>query len=125
MRQPRRAGQVADRPDPRLTGGTEAVGFDVATLDLHLGAFEPQLFDVADDADGRDQPVCGQAFGLAVGQLDGGGQAVLRLLDPGDFGRSHDPDPGLLEGLVCQRADFFVLGRKNAVDDFDDRDLNA
>ena len=50
--EPGRAGEVADGVDAGLAGAAALVDHDVGLLDLHLGAFEAEILDVADDADG-------------------------------------------------------------------------
>ena len=57
--QPGRAGEVADGVDAGLAGAAPVVGHDMGLLDLHLGAFEADILDIADDADGEDDAVDG------------------------------------------------------------------
>jgi len=54
VRQPRRADEVADRVDAGLAGAKPFIDDDVAPFDLDTGVFEPDAFDVADNADGED-----------------------------------------------------------------------
>jgi hypothetical protein len=42
------------------------VDHDVGLLDLHLGAFEADILDIADDADGRDDAVDRDLLRLAA-----------------------------------------------------------
>ncbi len=67
VRQPRRPDDVADRIDPRLAGAQPFVDHDMAALDLHAGAVEAQLLDIADDADRQDHPLGRHRERLAVG----------------------------------------------------------
>jgi hypothetical protein len=64
VREPGRAGQIADGIDARLAGRAVAVGHDMRALDLHLGALEADILDIADDADGRDHAVGGDLLVL-------------------------------------------------------------
>ena len=59
VREPGRADQIADGIDARLAGGAPLVDHDMGLLDLHLGAFEAEILDIADDADGEDDAVDG------------------------------------------------------------------
>ena len=61
VRQPGRADQIADRIDAGLAGAQPLVDDDMGALDLDLGAFEADILDIADDADGQDHPVDGDA----------------------------------------------------------------
>src|SRR5690606_13632262 len=57
VRQPGRAGRVADRVHAGLAGAQPLVGDDVALFHLHLGALEPDVLDVAGDADGENHAI--------------------------------------------------------------------
>ena len=74
--EPRRAGDVADRVDVRLAGEAPLVDHDVGLLDLHLGAFEAEVLDIADDADGADDAIDGDLLALAA-RRDGGRHLVV------------------------------------------------
>ena len=51
--------EIADRVDAGLAGAAILVDHDMGALDLDLGALEPDILDVADDADGGDHAIDG------------------------------------------------------------------
>ena len=57
VREPGRPGEIADGIDAGLAGAAEVVDHDMGAVDLHLGAFEPDILDIADDADRRDHAI--------------------------------------------------------------------
>ena len=61
------AGDVADGVEAGLAGAAVLVDDDVGAVDLHPGAFEAEVLDVADDADGGDHAVDGDLLRLAAG----------------------------------------------------------
>ena len=54
VREPRRPDDVADGIEPGLAGAAAFVDDDVALLDFDARRLEPEVFDVAGDADGED-----------------------------------------------------------------------
>src|SRR3546814_4181975 len=58
-------------------------------LDLHLGALEAEVLDVADDADRQDHLLDLDGLGLAA-DLDGGLGALPGLLQTGDLDAGLD-----------------------------------
>jgi hypothetical protein len=76
VRQPRRADEVADRVDAGFAGAQPFVDEDMAPFDLDAGVFEPDVFDIADDPDGKDD-----AVGYCAGRKVKGGKirALVRL----------------------------------------------
>ena len=61
VREQRRTGDVADGIDAGHVGAAGAVDDDRAALDLHAELFQAEIFDIADDADRRDDAVDGRA----------------------------------------------------------------
>ncbi len=57
VRQPGRAGDVADGIEPLDAGAAERVGHHMAAVDLDARLLQPQPLDIADDADGRNDGV--------------------------------------------------------------------
>src|SRR5581483_9151631 len=82
----RGAGDVADRVKAGNVGAPVAVDDDGAALRLDAQLFESEVFDVADDAGGRNHPVGSDFLALAVLALDHRGDRVLALGDLGDLG---------------------------------------
>ena len=82
VRQPRRAGDVADGVEAGHVGPAEAVGHDVAAVDLHAERLEPEVLGIADDADGEDHALGRRSSAACRPSLDRGGDAVAPLLEP-------------------------------------------
>ena len=66
VREHGRPGDVADGIEAGDVGAADAVGDDEALLELDAQRLEAEPVDVADDADGGDQPLGGDALALAV-----------------------------------------------------------
>ena len=66
MCQPRRSDDIADGVDARFAGRQPLIDNNVAAVDLNLGAFQPDVLDIAGDADGQHDPVDGLLLLLAV-----------------------------------------------------------
>ena len=124
VRQPGRAGEVADRIHARLAGAAVFVDRDMRAVDLHPGAFQADVLHIADDADGGDHPVHGDVLRFAAG-LDGDGDVVAALLRPLHRDAGHDLHALLLERLVGEGGDFLVLDRQDARQHFDHRHRGA
>ena len=62
----RRPGDVADGVDAGDIGPADAVDDDAAALGLHAELLEAEILDIADDADGRDEPLGRDHLRLAV-----------------------------------------------------------
>jgi hypothetical protein len=60
VRQTRRADEVADRVDAGFAGAQPFVDDDVGFLYGDAGVFEPDAFDIADDADREDDALDGE-----------------------------------------------------------------
>src|SRR6185437_10562173 len=125
VRQHRRAGDVADRPQAGNVGAAVVIDDDGATVDLHAELFEPEVLRVALHADGRDQGIAGDVDLAAVLELDMGHDAGLRFVDLGDLGLGHELDTALFEALLYVRGDFGVLDRQDLRQQLDDRHLRA
>ena len=57
--QPWRADEVADREDAGFAGAQPFVDDDMASFDGDAGIFEADIFDIAEDADGKDDALDG------------------------------------------------------------------
>jgi len=79
VRQHRRPGDVADRVDARHIGLAEAVDDDDAAVGFDAELFKPEIFDIADHADGGNHPVDLDRLRLALAVIDGGDHAVALL----------------------------------------------
>ena len=90
------------------------VDHDVGALDLHPGALEPEVLDIADDADRQDHALDRDRLGLAAG-LDRRRDVVGALLELTDLGAGADLHAVLLERLVGEGRDLLVLDRQDAV----------
>src|SRR3546814_7004598 len=71
------ADEVADGVDALLARPEPFVDDDMAAVDLHLGAVQADVLDIAGDADGEHDPVDRDRLRLAAG-FDLRGDAVLR-----------------------------------------------
>jgi hypothetical protein len=100
------------------------IDHDVGLLDLHLGTFEPQVLDIADDAHGADHAVDGDVLTLAAGR-DRCGDAVLALLQAADRGGRQDLHALLLEGALGEGRDLLVLDGQDSVEHLRNRHLGA
>src|SRR5690625_2856206 len=123
--QHRRAGHVTDGVDARLLRAAEAVGHDDASLDLHPGAFEVQVLDVADDSNGGNHVFDLDRLALALLRLDRAGDQVRALFQLADLRRGQNLDALLLQTLPCVSGNFLVLCRQDLRQQLDDGDLGA
>ena len=125
VREPRRAGHVADGVDAGLRRAAEPVGDDVRLLDLDRGVLQPDALHVADDAGGHQHHVGLdlRAIRLAALQRDRpAGSGAFGLRDAG--GRmQHD---AVARQAACHlRGDVGVFHRQDAVRHFDHRHVRA
>ena len=125
MRQHGRPSDIADGVDAGDIGSPEAVGLDNAALDRHAELFEPEIFDIADDADGGNHPLDRERLRRAFGVLKRGDESVRFLLDFCHFGRGKDFNPLLFKPLARISRDFRVLDGQNLRQHFDDSHLGA
>ncbi len=118
VRQPGRAGHVADGVETGHARAAVAVGDDVGLLDLHAEGLQAHVLDIADNADGDDGHVGLELLGLAGGlQVDGDARGALgQLLD----GRADaELQPATFEHLLGGGRDVGVLHRQDAVERLD------
>ena len=125
VRQHRRAGDIADGVDARHIGLAVAIDHDGAAIGFHAELFEPEIFDIADHADGRDHAIDGDRLRAALAVVDGRGDAVGLLVELGDFRAGDDLDALLLELLAREGGDLRILDRQDLRQHFDDRHLGA
>ena len=67
VRQPWRPDEIADRIDAGLAGAQPFIDDDMGALDHDAGALEPDVLDIADDADGEDDALDARLERLAAG----------------------------------------------------------
>ncbi|MPL73135.1 hypothetical protein SDC9_18928 [bioreactor metagenome] len=122
---PGRAGDVADRVKPRHAGAAELVDHHMGAIDLHPKRLEPEVLDIADDADGRDHRVeLGGGGALRVFEMRGDADARLAV----EFlhrGLLEDLHPLLDEGLLGESRNLGVLDRQHPVHHLDHRHIGA
>ncbi|PAV92830.1 hypothetical protein WR25_24902 [Diploscapter pachys] len=111
MRQPGRAGDVADRVDALDVRPAVAVDLDVAALRLDAQRLQPDILGVRHDADRDDRMAEFGAGDLAVCVLDRGGDAVRARLQLFEARLGEDLDPLLGQRLGHEFADFGILDR--------------
>ena len=124
MREPGRPDDVADGVDVRLSGRHPLIDDNMGFLDLHLGAVEAEILDIADNADGEDSAI-GLDFARLAAGFDGGGDAVGILLQGLHRGAGHDRHALLLEALAREGGNLLVLDRQDAVEHLDHRHIGA
>ena len=86
VREPGRADEIADGPEAGHARLAPLVDDDMGLLDLHARCLETDILDIADDADGENDAIDRDRFGLAVLGLQRRGDvvgALLQLLDRG------------------------------------------
>src|SRR5690349_17657240 len=99
MREHRRAGNIADGVDAGYVRLVELIDLDDAALGLHAELFQSQVFDVADHADRRDDPVYSDGFRFAA-DFDGGGDAIALLVEFRHLCTGMNLDALLFEALA-------------------------
>src|SRR5450759_87728 len=122
--QHRRAGDVADGVEAGHVGLAEGIDHDAAALGFQPKLFQPEIFDIAGDADGGDHALGGDGLCLAA-LLDGGGDAVALLVELGHLGVGQDFDALLLEALAREGLNLVVLDRQDLRQHLDHRQLSA
>ena len=125
MREPGRARHIADGVDAGCGRAAKFVDDDVRFLDFHALLFQAQSFDIAHDADGKDDAAELLDLLLAVLQRDGGVDAVRALLKLFDLRAGMDLDALLLEGLSGEGRNLLILHGQDAVHDLDHGHLHA
>ncbi len=124
VRQPGRAGAVADGEQALDVGLAVAVGLDMAAVQLDAQRLQADAVGVGGDADGRDADLGLERLGLAA-DLDVHLHAGAGLGDLGHLGPELELDAALLERLLGGLGDLLVLDRHDALDRLDDRHLGA
>ena len=122
--QPRGARDVADGIEPINAGAAVFICDHVGPVDFHAEGFETQIFDVADDADGRNHGVKVVLFDLAA-HFDMGGDFALGAIKLFDHRFLHDLHALLFKSLLGKGADFFVFNRQHTVHNFDHSRVGA
>src|SRR5664280_2479669 len=124
VRQHRRTGDVADGIDARHIGPIELIDGNDAAISLDAEFFEPEIFDVADDAHCRDDALGGDGLRFAA-LFDSRGDTGALFLELRDFGIGQNLDALLLEALACQPGDLRVLDWQDLRQHFHHGDLGA
>ena len=125
VRQHRRAGDVADGVDAGHVGLAVAVDHHAAAIGLDAEFFQPEVFDIADDADRGDHPVDLDSLRLALAVIQGRDHAVALLLEFCHLGVGENLDALFLERLLGQFGNLGVLDRQHLRQHFDHRDVRA
>ena len=116
-----RASDIADRIEPGNIGAPATVRGNNSMFDFDAERLKPEIFDIACDADSRDQALRLHSPRHAIGIFQRGGNAVLLFLDPCHFGRGQNFDALLFKPFAGMGGDLRVLGRQDLRQDFDDR----
>src|ERR1035441_8745542 len=124
VRQHRGACDVADGVDAGHAGLVEGVDHDAAALGFQSKFFQPEIFDVAGDADSGDHALGGDLLRLAA-LLDRRGDAVALLVEFGHLGVGQDFDALLLEALARKSLNLMILDRQDLRQHLDHRHLSA
>src|SRR5690606_24499565 len=124
VRQPGRAGAVADGVQALYIGLAVAVGLDVAAVQFDAQRLQTNAVGVGGDADGRDADLGRQAFSLAV-DFKINLHTLGILGDLRHLSAELELDAPFFEALLSGFGDLLVLYRHDAVDGFDDRHLGA
>src|SRR3546814_13394104 len=82
VRQPRRSGDVADRPDALDICAAIGIGIDMALGRFDAELFQPAILGVGQDADRNDRVAEIMARALAVACLDARADSLGRRLPP-------------------------------------------
>ena len=126
VREPRRRGDVADRPDAGHVGAAHRVGVDMALGGLHAERLEPDILGVRDDAD-RDDAVAEALLGRSCRRL----VLIFAATPLASAVRLSTPAPVRIvspcfgQALGELRADLGILDRHDAVEHLDHRHLGA
>src|SRR5262245_27859090 len=125
VRQQRRAGHVADRIDAGHIGAIERIDGDRAALGLHAKFFEPEIFNIADDADRGNNALDRERLRAAFAVVDRRGYAVGSLLELRHLGGGEDLDALLLELFAREGGNLGILGGQDLRQDLDHHHLGA
>src|ERR1700722_3373748 len=121
VRQHRRPRDVADGVNAGYVGLAIAVDHDAAAIGLDAELFHPEVFNIADHADGRNHPVDLDGLWLALAVVDGGDHAVAFLFEFCNLGVGKVFNPRLLQRPVSELGDFGVFHRQDLRQYLDDR----
>ncbi len=124
VREPGRAGQVANGIEAGHAGAPEAVDFHMRLLDLDAELFQAKPLHIADNADGEDHAVSLDRLGFAAG-LDARLDLVLAFFERFHLRLGEDADALLFELFVRHGRDVGVFDRQDAVHHLDHGDLTA
>src|SRR3984893_6160743 len=124
MREPGRAGDIADCINPRNIGAPHSVRNNTSPLNLHAERLKPKVLGIAGNA-GRGNHAFGfQGPRRALAVFDCGNDAI-RSLDLRHFGRGQNFYALLFKAFADMRGDLHILGGKNLRQYFNDRHLRA
>ena len=126
VRQHRRPRDIADGVDARHIGLAIAIDDDGAAIGFHAELFEPEIFDIADHADGRDHAIDGDA--ICVPPLPSSIVAVTLSAFLSSFVTLAPVMilmPCFSNCLRAKRGDLRVLDRQDLRQHLDDRHLGA
>ncbi|MNZ63521.1 hypothetical protein D3C78_816690 [compost metagenome] len=123
VRQPGRAGDIADGVDARLAGGAVAVGDDMGLLHLDRSAFQPKVLDIADDTGGAEDHVDfhGRIAGTLQFNLPATGHTAMRLQPA----TGVQDDAVLAQRVGDMGGNLRVLHRQDALGHFHHADFAA
>ena len=124
VRQPGRAGAVADGVKALDVGLAVAVDLDVAAVHFQTQFFQADAVGVGGDADGGDADLGLHGLGLAV-DLNGDLHALGVLAHLGDLGAQLELHAALFERLLSGLRDLFVLDRHDAIHGLDHGHVTA
>ncbi len=124
VRQPGRAGDVADGVEASNTGRAVSIDHHMGAVDLHAQRLQAQPLDIADDAHSDDGDLSLQIFGFAADfQFDR--DTGLGLGELVHLGAHAELQTASLEGLLGRGRDLGVFDRDDAVEHFNDRNFRA
>ena len=124
VREPGRAGDIADGIEPVDAGPAIFVDHHVGPVDLDPERFEPEVLDIADDPHRRDHGVEIAGRDLAAG-LDMRRHLALAAVELLDHRLFEDRHPLFDEGLLGEGGNLGVLHRQHPVEHFHDRHIRA
>ena len=94
MRQPRRAGYIANGIDASLAGRPPLIGHDMAAINFDFSRLKAKIFGVAGNANRKNHPACLQWLVLA---FNAGLNPVCIACHRLQFDAGHNRDPALFE----------------------------
>ncbi len=123
--QPGRAGQIADGIETFDACAPEIVDFDMGLLDLHAKRFKAEVFNIANDAHGKDRAV--EFFFLFLAGLvrDFRRYGGLASFEVFDLRAGYDVQALLLEVLLGEFGNLLVFHWQDPVHNFSDSHIRA